>query len=65
MLWEGRLGFLQAPASSCKRLEREQFYKEDAEVDGSGRAEAVLSESKARSTQEAPRGCETEHPRPA
>ncbi|KAJ9513765.1 hypothetical protein QJQ45_015527, partial [Haematococcus lacustris] len=37
----------------------------DAEVDGSGRAEAVLSESKARSTQEAPRGCETEHPRPA
>ncbi|GFH31954.1 hypothetical protein HaLaN_31091 [Haematococcus lacustris] len=37
----------------------------DAEVDGSGRAEAVLSESKARSTQEASRGCETEHPRPA
>ncbi|GFH25822.1 hypothetical protein HaLaN_23854, partial [Haematococcus lacustris] len=30
----------------------------DAEVDGSGRADAVLSESKARSTQEAPRGCE-------
>ncbi|GFH25857.1 hypothetical protein HaLaN_23895 [Haematococcus lacustris] len=34
---------------------------QDAEIDGSGRAEAVLSESKARSTQEAPRGCETEH----